>query len=136
MKDNEEKLIEALARQQHDIWAHWMNYQFTKCEKRADGSMIIPSELVARWTRQAGTSYCNLSDQEQESDRHQALKVMVTIYVAINGVPAQAGQQHNYNMYCSTCEGGAALIHQTKHLAFFSCQCGQTTYARQNNTSK
>lgn len=67
---------EALADVQHAIWAHWMQYQFSVCIKNPDGSLTIPTEKVERWTRQMKTDYKDLSFKEQESDRHQADKVL------------------------------------------------------------
>jgi hypothetical protein len=62
-------LVEALADIQHEIWAHWTNYQFSVLEKNPDGSLTIPKHKVERWTRQANTKYAELSEQEKDSDR-------------------------------------------------------------------
>jgi hypothetical protein len=70
---------EIIAKVQHDIWAHWMNYLFTCCVPNDDGSVTIPANKVERWQRQALTSYHDLTDKEQQSDRHQADKVMKAI---------------------------------------------------------
>lgn len=72
----EETLIEVVADEQHKIWAHWMKYLFSVCSETDDGSMLIPKEKVDRWQRQMWTPYADLTDAEQESDRHQALKVL------------------------------------------------------------
>lgn len=72
----DEELIEAIADKQHAIWSHWMKYLFSVSADADDGSKVIPSEKVERWTRQMYTSYEWLSDAEQESDRHQAVKVL------------------------------------------------------------
>ena len=67
---------EKLADVQHDIWSHWMRWQFSCCKVNQDGSLTIPSDKVERWQRQMDTSYSSLSDNEQESDRHQADKII------------------------------------------------------------
>ena len=67
---------ERLAAVAHEIWAHWMHYLFSKCEQNPDGSMTIPVGLVLRWGRQVDTPYSELSEQERESDRHQADKMI------------------------------------------------------------
>lgn len=67
---------ERLAAVAHEIWAHWMHYLFSKCEQNPDGSVTIPVGLVLRWCRQIDTPYNELSEQERESDRHQADKIM------------------------------------------------------------
>lgn len=61
--------LEFYAERQHEIWAHWMEYQFSLCQEQADGSLVIPAEKVARWKRQLATSYDELSEPERESDR-------------------------------------------------------------------
>ncbi len=73
------ELRERLASVQHEIWAHWMRYLFYKCVKNEDGSATIPAPLVERWQRQMSTPYSALTDQERESDRHQADKVLAVI---------------------------------------------------------
>lgn len=75
---------EALAAVQHEIWAHWTRYQFSVCQHNEDGSITIPAEKVERWTRQANTPYSELSDKEQESDRHQADKVIAVLQGVTN----------------------------------------------------
>lgn len=62
-------LTEELAKIQHEIWAHWMAWQFKCGEFKDDGSFVIPPEKVKRWSRQASTPYAELSEQEKESDR-------------------------------------------------------------------
>jgi hypothetical protein len=60
--------IEKIAKIQHDIWAHWMKYLFTKGNDMPDGSFVIDADSVERWKRQMNTSYEDLSEKEQESD--------------------------------------------------------------------
>lgn len=74
------KKLEQLASIQHDIWSHWMRYLFSQITKNIhvdklnpDG-YIIPSDKVARWSRQMKTKYDELSDQEKQSDRDQVMK--------------------------------------------------------------
>ena len=61
--------LEFHAERQHQIWGHWMDYQFSLCQEQADGSLVIPAEKVERWKRQLATSYAELSEAERESDR-------------------------------------------------------------------
>lgn len=67
-------LMEKLACAQHDIWAHWMKYQFTCGEVKEDGSWVMPKEKVERWKCQMNTHYADLTESEKESDRHQVYK--------------------------------------------------------------
>lgn len=72
-------LREDLADLSHEIWAHWMAYLFSQCEEGPDGTVIIPQDKADRWWRQAVTVYANLSEQEKESDREQADKILKVI---------------------------------------------------------
>ena len=76
MSQNESNLREALSDVQHEIWSHWMIWQFSCCQQNDDGSVTIPAAKVERWTRQMNTPYSELSDGERESDRHQADKIL------------------------------------------------------------
>ena len=60
---------------QHEIWSHWMKYQFSVCIKNEDGSVTIPAEKVERWSRQMTTPFAELTTEEQESDFSQGDKV-------------------------------------------------------------
>lgn len=67
---------EMLASVQHDIWVHWMKYLFSVCVENQDGSYTIPVDKVQRWIRQVGTQYSELSEDEKQSDRQQADKIL------------------------------------------------------------
>lgn len=69
-------LREELAAYAHNAWSGWMKYMFGKCEKPAEGYLIIPQSLVLRWTRQMNTEYKNLPENEKESDRKEADKIL------------------------------------------------------------
>nr|QCL10612.1 hypothetical protein pC6.5d_719 [Rhizobium rhizogenes] len=69
-----ENLIEALAAQEHERWAHWQRHMHAQGRKRHDGALLIPAELVSRWERQFDTPYALLSDAEKQSDRDQVMK--------------------------------------------------------------
>ena len=71
-------LRESLADVQHAIWSHWMNYMFTQ-GTYADGAWTMPADKVERWSRQMATPYGALTFKEQESDRHQADKVIAVL---------------------------------------------------------
>jgi len=72
-------LLESLADVQHAIWAHWMEYLFSRCERNPDGSATIPATLVERWQRQVSTVYTDLTERERDSDRQQAAKVLTVL---------------------------------------------------------
>lgn len=71
-----EELIEALADKEHDSWARWMDYLFTKSVANADGSTTIPADLTERWERQCATRYADLSESEKQSDRNEVARIL------------------------------------------------------------
>ena len=70
---------ERLASGIHESWSHWMQHLFSKAIDNSDGSVTIPPEFTARWKRQMKTEYDRLSEQEKESDRKQADKLLAAI---------------------------------------------------------
>lgn len=79
----QDEIRERLADYAHEAWSGWMRYLFSRSLKESDGCVLIPSELVERWTRQMNTPYTQLPDNEQESDRVEADK-MLTIMKGIS----------------------------------------------------
>jgi hypothetical protein len=83
-------LREDLAEYAHKAWCGWMDYMFSKCfEERASrdgpgGGMLIPSEFVQRWKRQAATAYEDLPESEQKSDSDEADKIYAVISRGFN----------------------------------------------------
>lgn len=63
--------IDELAAVEHERWAHWQRYMHDKGERRPDGSLVLPRDLIERWEAQIATSYADLSEAEKESDREQ-----------------------------------------------------------------
>ena len=70
------EFIEILAKIEHNRWAHWQLYLHGKCTKKRNGDLIIPSDLVSRWERQINTPYIKLIEDEKESDREEAKRVL------------------------------------------------------------
>ena len=77
-------LTDQLAAVEHRRWARWQQYMHNKCERRSDGSLIIPAALVARWERQIATNYIDLDDSEKESDREQVREYLSIIADALD----------------------------------------------------
>lgn len=67
--------VEELADLVHEIWADWMKYMFSKGIHHM-GRWTMPSDLRQRWQRQMNTSYAELSEDEKESDREIALRIL------------------------------------------------------------
>ncbi len=59
-------MIERLAKLEHEQWAHWTRYMLDN----------LTDENIARWRRQIETPYAELSEEEKESDRKWARKVI------------------------------------------------------------
>ncbi len=79
------ELVECLADVQHVIWAHWMAYLFSVCEKKDYFILkhtVIPEEKVRRWTRQMYAHYSLMPEGEKESERDQAWKVLEALDAA------------------------------------------------------
>lgn len=78
-----ERTVERLAAIEHERWAHWQRYAHDQCERRDDGSLVIPAELAARWEAQIETPYAELSEQEKDSDREQVRRYLPTVIDAL-----------------------------------------------------
>lgn len=76
-------ILERLAEIEHERWAHWQMYVHAQCERREDGSMVIPAALADRWQRQIDTSYGALSEEEKASDREQVQRYLPAIIEAL-----------------------------------------------------
>lgn len=80
----ERVLVEELAAYAHEAWAGWMKYMFGKmtththstAEGGFDNGMWLTQSLVERWTRQLETAYAALPENEKESDRAEARKML------------------------------------------------------------
>ena len=79
----EEDLREELADLAHQQWSGWMIYLFGKTlALGTDGSRVIPADLAERWKRQLSTRYQDLTDEEKDSDRKEADRLIRLLRVA------------------------------------------------------
>ncbi len=76
--------IDRLAAVEHERWAHWQQYVHDQCQPTDDGSLVIPAELVERWSRQIETPYAELSEDERESDREQVRRYLPHVIDALS----------------------------------------------------
>lgn len=81
-----ELLREKLAALAHNQWSGWMKYLFEKCEDMeyrgpgvSERVCVIPAWAVERWKRQLGTPYDALPEEEKESDRKEADRVLEVV---------------------------------------------------------
>jgi hypothetical protein len=70
---------EQLAALAHEQWSGWMDYMFSKCTILPGDMLAIPAWAVARWTRQMQTPYAELSEEEKDSDRAEADRVLALL---------------------------------------------------------
>ena len=77
------RILDRLASIEHERWAHWQRYVHAHCQRRDDGSLVIPPDLVARWERQIETPFVNLPEGEQESDREQVQRYLPVVIRAL-----------------------------------------------------
>lgn len=80
-------LYEELAEIEHQRWADWQAYLFSRSEWTKDG-YIIPRELCMHWQRQIDTPYSLLSEKEKDSDREQVDRYVPLIIERIKGISA------------------------------------------------
>jgi hypothetical protein len=76
---DEKMLVEMLAEYAHKAWSGWMIYQFAIC----DCVSWMPPDLYNRWYRQAHTEYKDLPENEKESDRIEAYKILDVIWPGV-----------------------------------------------------
>lgn len=84
IEDALQDILENLALIEHERWSHWQSYMHTKGSRQADGSLLIPADLVAQWDRQIAMPYAELSEKEKESDRDQVRKYLPVIIEALS----------------------------------------------------
>ncbi|WP_209428012.1 hypothetical protein [Pararhodobacter sp. SW119] len=84
IEDALQGILETLAHIEHERWSHWQKYMHAKGSRQADGSLLIPADLVAQWDRQSATPYAELSAKEKESDRDQVRKYLPAIVEALS----------------------------------------------------
>ena len=70
---------EVVAAEMHAVWTHWMKYLQANVVWQEGVGWIIPEHFILRWQRQMRTPYAELPEEEKQSDRHQAQKVLAVI---------------------------------------------------------
>lgn len=80
MNENfDDQMRELLAEYAHKAWSDWMTYLFSKGTFNEDGTWTMPDWAVERWKRQAATDYNQLPNDEKESDRSEADRILAII---------------------------------------------------------
>lgn len=79
MEHENKILLEQLANLAHEQWSGWLMHLFSKGKFNKDGTWTMPSWAVSRWTKQMNTKYCDLTQEEQDSDRAEAGKFLLIV---------------------------------------------------------
>jgi hypothetical protein len=77
-----DRMIETLASIEHERWSHWQSYLHSCGTLRPDGALVLPADLIERWSDQMRTEYPALSEEEKESDREQVRRYLPIIAAA------------------------------------------------------
>src|SRR5579859_481516 len=72
-----------------------MSYQFSQCEKQADGSVLIPSALVAHWQKEIETPYSELLERYKQSDRDEVAHILPIIDEYTKGEKTQIEREQH-----------------------------------------
>lgn len=71
------ELMEELAAIEHERWADWMRYLFSKAVPNAyTKNLSIMTNDIERWERQIATPYADLSEEDKEKDREQVRRYL------------------------------------------------------------
>lgn len=87
-----EEFVEKGADIEHERWARWQKYMFSKMYEvkgiggEPTGEMVLPKEFVDRWFRQIDTPYSELSEPEKESDRKETRNYLPLVKHAIESL--------------------------------------------------
>ena len=90
MEKTIKEFVEKGADLEHDRWARWQKYMFSKGIIMNCGDMVIPKAFVERWSRQINTPYKNLSEEEKESDRKETRNYLPLLTTANNQARQEA----------------------------------------------
>jgi hypothetical protein len=79
--EHDEHLREKLAALCHEMWSGWMEWLFSEeCGLQQNiGDYHIFYYKVERWKRQMKTAYKDLPEDEKDSDRTEADKILVLL---------------------------------------------------------
>lgn len=94
------EFIEKGADLEHDRWARWQKYFFSKCLLKPQSEVnglddrfiyfALSKDLYTRWNKQIETSYQYLSEEEKESDRKETRNYIPIIQQAITQATERA----------------------------------------------
>ena len=79
LEPSDTSVTHRLAEYAHSAWSGWLMYMFKEGRLSGTGELVIPKELAIRWNRQMNTPYDSLPEEEKDSDRQEARK-MIAIF--------------------------------------------------------
>ena len=79
----QDDFLEKASALEHERWAGWQAYLFSKSEWTKNG-YLIPKTLCERWQRQIDTPYEKLSEREKEEDRKEVRKYIPLLEKVLN----------------------------------------------------
>lgn len=123
---------ERLAAVQHEIWAHWMRYLFSCGSRVWGGDFLLPLDKVERWLRQMETPYSELSEQERESDRHQANKVFAVLDAQLAAPEPDWTQAPDDAMWYCVNPTGMRAWHVNQPKVVWDCWLSPAAYPDRN----
>lgn len=78
IEKSDEEFVEAGAALEHERWARWQEYMFSKFEYREEKQgektiafYILPADSWEHWNREIDTDYADLPEAQKESDRKE-----------------------------------------------------------------
>ncbi len=80
----EQELIEQLADKEHESWANWQKYLHSLCDRREDGSLVIPAARIRHWEKEIATPYAELPDHVKQFDRDEVKHILPIIEQYVN----------------------------------------------------
>jgi hypothetical protein len=87
------ELRESLAAYAHEAWSLYMDYFLDKC-KPIDGGRLIPAGYILSLRCQIATDYANLTEDDRDSDRAEADKMIAIAEAHIDGFPIVRAQRN------------------------------------------
>lgn len=130
-----EEFIEEGSNLEHDRWARWQQYFFSKCgisisSMTENVNLTLPRVLFERWKRQIETKYSELSELEKESDRKETRNYLPLIKKHFLPKSVVKEKIEKYLKIKCICHGGGF----SKRGNYYICceECKKSVYCNDN----
>jgi hypothetical protein len=74
-----DKILEAVSEQCHKQWSGWTEHFLSKTKECCSEHISMDVTWIDRWRKQIATPYADLTEEEKESDRREARKILEAI---------------------------------------------------------